>query len=496
MSTKLPLIIVLIISSCLSHSVSEQFRFPIREATISKIKYAYKQKMLTTRELVEFYLPEIKEQNPYLNGVIEVNPNNVQIDADRADLERQSNSSASHLALHGIPVLLKGNMGTRGAMNTTGGSYALLGSVISRDARVATMSEWGYFRSSTAPHARSGRGGQGKNPYVHSADPCGSSSGSAISTPANLVTVSLGTETDGSILCPASFNSVVGIKPTVGIPSMDQIIPVSPRQDTVGPICRTVEDAVYVLDEIVDRYYVDPIFPFPSDSFKNHLKPDGLKGKRLGIVRHPFIDLVTAVNSIAVRTFEKHIKTLRQEGAIIIDGIEIENIDVIMKPLESGERVARLAEFKIAINAYLKDLVVSPVRSLADVIVFNINNPQLCRKDEYGQDIFLKSEQTTGIGPKEREALANLERLSKNGLEKLMKDNNLDAIVTAGSLISLVLAIGGFPGINVPAGYDEFGVPFGINFGGLKFSEPKLIEIAYAFEQATMIRKPPIAPLK
>ncbi|RDX80559.1 hypothetical protein CR513_38884, partial [Mucuna pruriens] len=280
-----------------------------------------------------------------------------------------------------------------------------------------------------------------QNPYVSYADPCGSSSGSAISTSANLVSVSLGTESDGSILCPASFNSVVGIKPTVCITSMDQVIPVSPRQHTVG----TVADAVYVLDEIVDFYNGLN----PPLGFKEHLKLDGLKGKRL----HPFIDRLTPDNSAVVPAFEKHIKTLRHEGAIIIDGLEIANIDVILNPKESGERVARLAEFKMAINAYLKDLVVSPVRSLADILVFDERNPDLEKINEYGEDLFLASQATDGIGEKEKEALANLARLSKEGFEKLMNYNKLDALVTSGSLVAPVLAIGGFPGFNVPAGY-------------------------------------------
>ncbi|TKY53665.1 carbon-nitrogen ligase, with glutamine as amido-N-donor [Spatholobus suberectus] len=500
MTTKLSfmLITLLTISSCFSYLVSAQ-KFEIKEATISEIKLAFKNKTLTSRQLVQFYLDEIEKRNPFLKGVMEVSPDAL-YDADKADYERETNSTASLLPLHGIPILLKGNIGTKGKLNTTSGSFALLGSVLPREALVvtnlknagaiifgkATLSEWSAYRSTTAPDGWSARGGQAKNPYVASADTCGSSSGSAISTSANLVTLSLGTECDGSILCPASFNSVVGIKPTIGIVSMDQVVPISPRQDTVGPICRTVADAVYVLDEIVDNIFTLFIYP---EGFKKYLKVDGLKGKRLGIVRHPFFDILnnTAVN----RAFDKHFKTLRQEGAIIIDGLEIDNIDVILNPNESGETVACLAEFKMAINSFLKDLDVSPVRSLADVIVFNERNAHLEMTNEYGQDLFLASQATDGIGEKEKEALAKMEKLTKHGFEKLMNYNKLDALVTPGSLVAPVLAIGGFPGINVPAGYDDERVPFGINFSGLKFSEPKLIEIAYAFEQATKIRKPP-----
>ncbi|KAJ1378548.1 Amidase signature domain [Sesbania bispinosa] len=462
--------------------------------------------ILSPMKLVEYYLKAIERLNPVLNGVVEVNPDALS-QADKADEERVFSDILPFIdfgLLHGIPVLLKGNIGTKDKLNTTGGSFALLGSKVPRDAGVvkmlrdsgviilgkASLNEWSSFRSTIAPNGWSARGGYGKNPYILSADPCGSSSGSAISTAANFVTISLGTENDGSILCPASFNSVVGIKPTVGITSMDQVIPISPRQDTVG----TVADAVYVLDAIVGPDENDPETitlskNIPPEGYKKHLKVDGLKGKRLGIVRNPFFGLLN--DSIVNQTFEKHFQTLSQEGAIVIDNLEIPNVDVILDPSISGETTALLAEYKIAINAYLKDLEFSPVRSLEDVISFNKRNANLEMIVEYGQDIFLASQATDGIGEKEKEALANLTRLSRDGFEKLINDNKLDALVTPGSVVAPVLAIGGFPGINVPAGYDNIGIPFGINFGGLKFSEPKLIEIAYGFEQATKIRKPP-----
>ncbi|XP_050231237.1 probable amidase At4g34880 [Mercurialis annua] len=480
--------------------------FSIQEATIADIQLAFDQNLLTSRQLVQFYIVEIRRLNSILNGVIEINPDAL-YQADTADYERKTNSSGSRSGLHGIPVLLKDNIGTKDKLNTTAGSFALFRSVVARDAGVvmklrragaiilgkASMTEWAAFRSLTLPNGFSPRGGQGKNPYVLSADPCGSSSGPAISVAANLVAVSVGTETDGSILCPSNANSAVGIKPTVGLTSRAGVVPVSFRQDTVGPICRTVSDAVHVLDAIVGVDYNDAATKqasqyIPYGGYKQFLKPYGLKGKRLGVVRNPFLSFASKAESQA---FGYHLQTLRQGGAVIVDNLEIANIETILNPNASGEAVALLAEFKISLNAYLRMLVASQVRSLADVIAFNQKFVDVEKLEEFGQDIFLAAQATNGIGKVERAALLNLAKLTREGFEKLIWDNKLDAIVSPGARIGPVLAIGGFPGINVPAGYDDKGVPFGINFGGLKGSEPKLIEISYSFEQATKIRKPP-----
>ncbi|KAK9000324.1 hypothetical protein V6N11_080827 [Hibiscus sabdariffa] len=499
------LFLFLLLSSMFSFGVSSRaitnYTFSIKD-----IKQSFERNQLTSRQLVEFYLGEIARLNGVLKGIIEVNPDAL-LQADAADKERKCKLPGSFPDLHGIPILLKDNIGTKDKLNTTAGSFALLGSVVPRDAGVvnklrkagaiilgkASLSEWADFRSLNAPAGFSPRGGQGKNPYVLSATPCGSSSGPAISVAANLVTVSLGTETDGSILCPASFNSVVGLKPTVGLTSRAGVIPVTPRQDTIGPICRTVLDAVYVLDAITgfdpnDEATRHASNYIPPGGYKRFLNPYGLQGKRLGIVRDPFFK---NVGLSLGQTFENHFQTLRQGGAIVVDNVQIDNIDVILNVNASGEAAASIAEFKLSLNAYLEELVVSPVRSLADIIAFNLKFPGLELTDEIDQGIFLAAEATNGIGALEKAALLNLENLSKNGLEKVMREKGLDAVVTPRSDASPVFAIGGFPAITVPAGYDSQGVPFGISFGGLKGSESKLIEIAYAFEQATMIRKPP-----
>ncbi|KAJ1398999.1 Amidase signature domain [Sesbania bispinosa] len=481
--------------------------FRIKEATIDEIKHAFLRNHLTSRQLVEFYLREIKRVNPLINAVIEVNPDALS-QATKADYERMTRPHRPLPDLHGIPILLKDNIATQDKQNNTAGSFALLGSMVPRDSGVVTklrkagaiilgkasLNEWSSFRTTKAPNGWSPRGGFGKNPYVLSSDPCGSSSGSAISVAANLVTTSLGTQANGSILCPADANSVVGIKPTVCLISRDQVIPCTRRQDTVGPTCRTVADAVYVLDAIVGADNNDPRTincskHIPIGGYKRHLRRNGLRRKRLGIVRNPYFGLIN--NSFVTDAFEKHFQTLRRRGAIIIDNLEIPNISDILDVEKSGEKGLIFAEFKISLNAYLQGLVDSPVKSLADVIAFNKMNPELEMLKEFGQDFMLAAQATNGIGDKEKKAMDNLAKLSREGFEKLMNDYKLDALVTPGSKIYHVLDIGGYPGINVPAGYDDKGIPFGINFSGLKFTEGKLIEIAYGFEQATKIRRPP-----
>ncbi|KAG6711859.1 hypothetical protein I3842_05G076500 [Carya illinoinensis] len=395
--------------------------------------------------------------NPVLKGIIEVNPD-AMYQANKADRERKACSLSG---LHGIPVLLKDNIGTKDKLNTTAGSLVLLGSVVPRDAGVvaklrkagavvlgkASLSEWANFRSLNAPNGWSAR------------DPCGSSSGSAISVAVNLVAMALGTETDGSILWLAS-NSVVGIKPTVGLTSRAKVIPILPRQDTIGPIGRTVSDAVYVLDAIAGFDYYDEATTdaskyIPRGGYNQFLKACGLKGKRLGMVRNPFF--ISGSGSGQVKAFEHHFQTLRQGCAVLIDHLEIANIDVILNATLTGEARTLLAEFKLSLNAYLKDLVVSPVRTLADVIFFNEKFSNLEMIKEFGQDMFLAAQITNGIGNEE-----------KDGFDKVMRDNRLDALVTPSADVASILAIGGFPAINVPAGYDSEGVPFGISFQGLR----------------------------
>ncbi|KAF7849633.1 hypothetical protein BT93_L0454 [Corymbia citriodora subsp. variegata] len=499
------LLILLAIALLVLRTVALAQALSLEEASVQDLQLAFRQNNLTSRQLTMFYLNRIRRLNPLLRGVIEVNPDAL-CQADRADRERKAKPHGSLSDLHGIPILLKDNIATKDK-NTTAGSFALLRSVVPRDAGVvarlrkagavllgkASLSEWAHYRYSVLRSGWCARGGQGKNPYNLSGDPCGSSSGSAISVAANMGAVSLGTETDGSILCPSGSNSVVSIKPTLGLTSRGGVIPITPRQDTVGPMCRTVADAVSVLDVIVgfDPYDANATREaskyIPRGGYKQFLKAHGLNGKRLGILRYLYYNISGAAFA---KAFDGHVNTLRKQGAVLVDHLELANIKEIYTNA-SGEDVAISAEFKLALNAYLRDLEVSPVRSLADVIAFNDKHKQVEKMDEYGQDTFLTAQATNGINKAVKSAWRNMNRLSRDGFEKLMRQNKLDAMVTPGFLVSRVLAFRGFPGISVPAGYDEHGVPFGICFAGLRGSEPTLIEIAYGFEQATKIRRPP-----
>ncbi|KAF3671362.1 putative amidase-like [Capsicum annuum] len=486
---------------------SEAKTFSFKEASIDDIHIAFKQNRLTSRQLVEFYLSESQKANPILKGIIEVNPDALFL-ADRADQERKSGVPLSS-RLHGIPVLVKDNIATKDKLNTTAGSLALVGSIVPslalvgsivpQDAGVvkklrnasaiilgkATMTEWAAFRTENIPSGWNGRLGQALNPYVASADPSGSSTGSATSVAANLAAVALGTETAGSILYPANSNSVVGVKPTVELTNRAGVIPISQLQDTVG----TVSHAVEVLDVIVGIDRDD--FPatkkastyIPHGGYRQFLKADELKHKRLGILKDLF-------GSNDIKACQHHFNTLRQKGAVLVDNVEVPNINLVYSAIVNAQDIALFAEFKMDLNAYLKKLVHTQVRSLADVIAFNKISASEKFK-EYGQGIMMAAEKTNAIGKLEREALRNITKVCKYKFEKMIKVNKLDALMSPGADIASLLAVEGYPGINVPAGYDKSGVPVGISFGGLKGSEPTLIEIAYGFEQATHIRKPP-----
>eukprot|EP00253_Pinus_taeda_P005525 PITA_05525 len=475
--------------------------FSIEEATIPEIQQAFKAGKLTSRGLVEFYLDRIKKLNTVLHAVMELNPDALLL-ADMADTQRLKACGTIESALHGIPVLIKDSIVSNDKLNTTAGSFSLLGSKVARDAGVvkklrksgaiilgkASMSEWADVRSSTAPNGWSPRGGQVKNPYVLTADPSGSSTGSAVAVAANMAAVTLGTETAGSILSPSSVNGVVGIKPTVGLTSRAGVIPVSHHRDTVGPICRTVTDAVYLLDEIVgydprDHKASKSAAQFiPNGGYKQFLKPDGLHGKRLGIFR--------GINgSSEAVAFEKLLATLRQKGATLVANSGINAIfNVDLTDLET----VFLYDFKQDLNMYLSELPESPVRTLADVIAFNIEHPQEEKIPEYGQDYFLESQKTSNFNAEAyKKSLKKIHLITKNGIDKVLKDYKLDALVTLDDSITYILAIAGYPGISVPAGYNKKGVPFGLYFGGGSGSEATLVQISYAFEYATQIRKIP-----
>ncbi|XBI97739.1 hypothetical protein VPH35_018060 [Triticum aestivum] len=371
-------ILALLATAGVAHS------FEFHEATVDAIQLGFRNGSLTSAALVRFYLDQIRRLNPLLHAVIEVNPDALR-QAKRADAERRRGTATG--PLHGVPVLLKDNIATRDALNTTAGSLALLGSVVKRDAGVAarlrragavvlgkaSLSEWANFRN--VRNGWSARGGQTRNPYVLSSDPCGSSSGSGVAAAANMAAVTLGTETDGSILCPSSFNSVVGIKPTLGLTSLAGVVPITPRQDSVGPMCRTVSDAVHVLDAIVGYDKLDAAATraaskyIPHGGYLQFLKKDGLRGKRIGV---PNVLFQQGLGEKQMRVYEQQLGRMRKHGAVVIENLDI-GID--SQDIVSYEWTAMLTEFKLSINEYLADLSYSPVHSLADIIAFNKAHP-------------------------------------------------------------------------------------------------------------------------
>lgn len=491
----------------------------LEEITITELQAAMARGELNARELAEMYIERIHaldQQGPTLRSILEINPASLEI-AEKLDEERRNHGPRG--PLHGIPVLLKDNIATSDAMQTTAGSLALVGSRPPRDAFVVqklrqagavilgktNLSEWANFRSSASSSGWSGRGGQGRNPYVLDRTPCGSSSGSATAIAANLATVSLGTETDGSILCPASSNGVVGIKPTVGLTSRAGVIPISHSQDTVGPCARTVADAAALLGALTG---IDPRDSATHGSerkfytdYTQFLDPDGLRGAHIGIARQVYCGYSTKADAIV----NSAIKQLRELGAEIIDPADIPTAEQMSK--SKAELTVLLHEFKADLNAYLAELTCTPVRSLADIIEFN-NAHANEELSYFGQEIFLMAQETSSLThPDYLSALDENYRLSRQeGIDAVMDLHKLDALVMPTSSpswrIDLVngdhemggssqpAALAGYPAISVPAGY-VFDLPVGITFMGRAFSEPTLIKLAYAFEQATKVRHSP-----
>jgi len=493
--------------------------FQLEETTIAKLQAAMASGQLTARQLVELYLKRIKEidkEGPKINTILQINPDASEI-ADALDQERKAKGPRG--PLHGIPILLKDNIATADRMETTAGSLALLRSRVPRDAFVAqqlrkagtvllgktNLSEWSNFRSTASSSGWSGRGGQGLNPYVLDRSPFGSSSGAASATAANLTTVAVGTETNGSILSPASVNAVVGIKPTVSLTSRSGVIPVAHSRDTVGVFGRTVADATTVLGAMTG---VDPREPATSASvgqfytdYRQFLDPDGLRGARIGIPRQVYFGYSAKADTIANAAIER----MRELGAEIIDPADIPTAQQMAS--SKSKTTVCLFELKAGLNKYLAELVSSPVRTLADIIAFN--NAHANEELQYfGQELFLQAEGTTSLSDSAYlQALAEGHLLARNeGIDAVMDKYNLDALMMPSSspawcidLINgdhklpssaLPAALAGYPAINVPAGF-SFELPVGITFIGRAFSEPTLIKLAYAYEQETKARHKP-----
>jgi amidase len=490
-------------------------------ATIADLGANLRTRTLSIRELAEMYVARIEaldRDGPRLLSVIELNPEATAI-ADALDQELRTRGPRG--PLHGIPVLLKDNIDTADQMLTTAGSLALTGSRPRRDAFVAqllrdagalllgktNMSEWANFRSTHSSSGWSARGGQCRNPYVLQVTPCGSSSGSAVAVAASLATVAVGTETDGSIVCPASVNSVVGIKPTLDLVSRSGVIPIAHSQDTVGPFGRTVADAAALLEvlagtETARRQDGETARLTGGGDYTRCLDPEGLRGARIGVPRTVYWGNSEKSDAIA----EAAVALMRELGVQVIDPADIPTAEALHE--EPWELEVLLYEFKHDLDAYLAERGDPAIRSLEDVIRFNEEHAA----DElryFGQEYFLQAQEKGPLTDAVYlDTLARNHRLSRQeGIDAVMEQYQLDALVTPtqgppwaidlvngdhdlGPTSSTPAALAGYPIVSVPAGY-VFARPVGISFLGRPYSEPTLIRLAYAFEQAAGVRRPP-----
>lgn len=491
--------------------------FELDELTIAELQQVLQSGKYSSRSLVEKYtdrINDIDKKGPTLRSIIELNPDAESI---AAALDRERKDRGARGPLHGIPILLKDNIDTADRMMTTAGSLALVGAKPAQDAFIAkklrdagavilgktNLSEWANFRSTKSSSGWSARGGQTKNPYALDRNPCGSSSGSGVAIASNLGAAAIGTETDGSIVCPSSANSLVGIKPTLGLVSRSGIIPIAHSQDTAGPMARTVADAAILLGALTGE---DPRDPATKGSrgkatidYTKFFDRNGLRGMRLGVARKHF-----GFSERVDKLMNDLIAEMKKLGAVFVDPADIPTSG----KFDESEFEVLLYEFKTDLNAYLAGLGPrAPVRSLKDVIEFNERNRDR-EMPYFGQDIFEKAQAKGPLTSK-----AYLQALRKNhlltrtqGIDFIMRKHRLDALIaptggppwptdwlngdhfTGG--YSSASAVAGYPHITVPAGY-VFGMPVGISFFGGAYSEGKLIKIAYAFEQATKARRPP-----
>ncbi|WP_409252934.1 amidase [Bacillus sp. SCS-153A] len=470
------------------------------ETTINELTDKLHTGEITSQELVLIYLDriaDVDQSGPSINSLIEVNPDALHIAAS-LDYERKTKGSRG--PLHGIPVVIKDNIDTGDNMHTCAGSLALAESYAKEDAFLVkklreagaiilgktNLTEWANFMAEKMPTGYSSRGGQVLNPYGADFMVGGSSAGSAAAIAANLAVVSVGTETSGSILSPASQNSLVGIKPTVGLISRTGVIPISHTQDTAGPMARTVTDAALLLGVLQgtdERDAITASNPLLETNYTDHLLRNGLQGKRIGIARSTYFDYLDE-SKLAI--MDAAVERLAELGAEVIDSVEIPSTG------SDWDINVLLYEFKSGINAYLKTVDPSVgIRHLSDIIRFNTETGEPALK--YGQKVLEESEETKGLlDPVYLKSLEKDQYLSKkNGIDAVMKEHGLDAIVFPNNFGAMIPAKAGYPSITVPAGFTPEGEPVGITFTGGAYSEPTLIEIAYGYEQGTKHRKPP-----
>ncbi|HPW56538.1 MAG: amidase [Thermoanaerobaculaceae bacterium] len=489
--------------------------FELEEMGVAELSAGLGSGRFTAVGLAEAYLGRIEQLDGQLRSLIEVNPQAREL-AEQSDGERRAGRVRG--PLHGIPVLIKDNIATADRMETTAGSLALVGQRPTHDAFVVTrlreagavilgktnLSEWANFRSSQSSSGWSGRGGQCRNPYALDRSPCGSSSGTGAAISASLATLGVGTETDGSITCPSHVCGLVGIKPTVGLVSRTGIIPISWSQDTAGPMCRTVADAATLLAVLAGEDPRDPataaLLRRPPLDFTGSLDPAGLAGARLGVARKHFFGYSPEADTV----IEEALGALARSGAVLVDPADIPNAD----DYGDEEYEVLLYEFKAGLNAYLAALPPGQgPRTLRDLIAFNQQHADTEMK-YFGQEIFLLAQKKGPLSDdayrKAREKCIKLSR--RKGLDEVLDKHRLDALVapTGGPAWTIDLvngdhylgsfsqpaAVAGYPHVTVPAGF-AFGLPVGLSFVGRAWSEPLLIKLAFAFEQATRHRRPP-----
>ena len=500
--------------------VSKPAAFDVAEKSVAELQAAMGSGRVTSRELVSLYLARIQaldKSGPKLNSVIEVNPDALAIAAER-DRERKAGQVRG--PLHGIPVVIKDNIATADRMQTTAGSLALVGVKPPRDAFVVAklreagavilgktnLSEWANMRSTRSTSGWSSRGGLTRNPYALDRDASGSSSGSAVAVTASLAAIGVGTETDGSITSPSAVNGLVGIKPTVGLVSRSGIIPISHSQDTAGPMARSVADAAALLTAMAGTDLRDDATRDASPravDYTKSLDANALKGARIGVVRSQF----GGRNDLVSAQVEKALDVLKAQGAVLVDIAEMPNAG----KYAATEIEVLLTELKADMAAYLAEYAPgSPFTSLDDLIAFNEAHKEKVMP-YFGQEHFLAAQKKGGLDAKEYlEALAANQRLSRaEGIDKVLAENNLDALVApttgpawlvdfikgdaAGNSFTSPAAVAGYPHVTVPAGSVQ-GLPCGLSFVGAAWSEPRLIALAYAYEQASKARRAPAYP--
>ncbi len=489
----------------------------MQEHTIQDLQKKMNLGEMTAHQVIELYLERIDSTDrsgPRVNSVIETNPDALSI-ASSLDEERRAGKVRG--PLHGIPILLKDNIDTHDRMQTTAGSLAMEGHIAARDAFIVrqlrragaiilgktNLSEWANFRGKRSISGWSSRGGLTRNPYALERSACGSSSGSGAAVAANFCTVAVGTETDGSIICPSQTNGVVGIKPTLGLLSRGGIIPIAHSQDTPGPMARTVADAAILLEIMTGVDETDPATRLSRkrgfSSCEKFLDKNGLKGARIGVARN-----MAGSDQRIIKIFESCIDVMKGLGAVIIDPADVPGFNKFGKT----ELDVLHYEFKADLNKYLAGTN-APVKTMEDVIKFNEENKSRVLQ-YFGQEHMIAAQEKGNLRDKKyRAALAkNLLLTRKNGIDAVMKRHKLDAVIVPSGgpswMIDLVngdainwdiestspAAVAGYPHITVPAGY-IFGLPVGISFFAKAWQEPALIKFAYAFEQATKVRKPP-----